>query len=214
MAGNGPWPVEAEDALRKLWPSHTASQAAAIITRAGFQCSRNAVIGKAHRIGLAGKPRSTGNRIPWTEEAETLIRSEWGSCTMAELIAMLHDKCGIAPAESTLQAKAMRMGLVSLQQAQRGSRYFRIGRIGNRNKTPLPPKHVPEPPKPPVARMVSLMDLDADACRFPINDPRNADFGFCGAPKAGRTYCAFHHRLCYRPAEKRERAAYREFAAA
>lgn len=50
----------------------------------------------------------------------------------------------------------------------------------------------PEPLK------ISLVDLTADTCRYPIGYPGKADFGFCGhAVRTESPYCWWHHRLCH-----------------
>lgn len=48
-------------------------------------------------------------------------------------------------------------------------------------------------------RPVPLLDLAADQCRFPLGDPRDAGFGFCGAPRAHENlpYCDGHCRMAY-----------------
>jgi GcrA cell cycle regulator len=54
---------------------------------------------------------------------------------------------------------------------------------------------------PPVegARRCSLLELASGGCRWPLGDPRNADFGFCGNDAiAGFSYCAGHLRMAYR----------------
>jgi len=72
------------------------------------------------------------------------------------------------------------------------------------SEVPVPPTPVIEPPTPPVARMVSLMDLKFGDCRFPLGDPRHADFGYCGAKAApGRSYCDWHAQLAYQPVQTR-----------
>lgn len=44
-------------------------------------------------------------------------------------------------------------------------------------------------------------------CVFPIGDPREPEFRFCGAQAGdGMPYCPEHHRLCYRPAAAMEDA--------
>lgn len=46
----------------------------------------------------------------------------------------------------------------------------------------------------------SLMELDANRCRWPISTPGAADFCFCGnAAHEGQPYCIGHSRLAYRP---------------
>jgi GcrA cell cycle regulator len=44
------------------------------------------------------------------------------------------------------------------------------------------------------SRHLSLMDLEPHHCRWPIGDPRTADFYFCAADRLeDRSYCARHH---------------------
>jgi GcrA cell cycle regulator len=44
---------------------------------------------------------------------------------------------------------------------------------------------------------ISLEDLKRDQCRWPIGDPKNDDFGFCGAKKSGKVYCKKHNAIAY-----------------
>jgi GcrA cell cycle regulator len=64
----------------------------------------------------------------------------------------------------------------------------------------------------------TIETLEADDCRWPVGDPRRADFHFCGEKKAlGRPYCEGHWNLSLQsrsqqaapvtPAEPSRRAA-------
>lgn len=45
---------------------------------------------------------------------------------------------------------------------------------------------------------IKLVELDSHTCRWPIGDPRDEDFGFCGKKvRAGQTYCDEHSALAY-----------------
>jgi GcrA cell cycle regulator len=56
-------------------------------------------------------------------------------------------------------------------------------------------------------RCCSLLELDEQRCRWPINTPGAADFCFCGNfPSEGLPYCAGHARLAYR-LDPRQRVA-------
>lgn len=45
---------------------------------------------------------------------------------------------------------------------------------------------------------VSLMDLKLNSCRWPIGDPKDADFHFCGKDTVtGKPYCAEHCKVAY-----------------
>ena len=46
---------------------------------------------------------------------------------------------------------------------------------------------------------VPLLKLTDQTCRYPIGDPQSPDFTFCGAaPNGIGPFCHHHHRLCYR----------------
>jgi GcrA cell cycle regulator len=50
----------------------------------------------------------------------------------------------------------------------------------------------------------TIANLEKDECRWPIGDPRLADFHFCGEPRAmGRPYCALHWRMAFVPSKPR-----------
>ncbi len=64
---------------------------------------------------------------------------------------------------------------------------------------PIPPATAPG-----LSSLLSIAELRETTCRFPIGDPREEGFGFCGAdsPIGGSPYCDFHHRLAYVPLQK------------
>lgn len=49
----------------------------------------------------------------------------------------------------------------------------------------------------PAPRMISVLELERDTCRWPIGDPRAPDFGFCGHSAEGR-YCPHHEHAARR----------------
>lgn len=45
---------------------------------------------------------------------------------------------------------------------------------------------------------ITLIDLKMNSCRWPIGDPKDEDFHFCGADTiTGKPYCAEHCKLAY-----------------
>lgn len=66
---------------------------------------------------------------------------------------------------------------------------FNINRKLAATVLPLPPERPTSGPR------VAMEDLQRHHCRYPLGDPRDHDFGFCGAVKAGSTYCAHHQHL-------------------
>lgn len=72
-----------------------------------------------------------------------------------------------------------------------------------------------EPPQPqpvgeivvPICEPVTILELRESTCRWPIGDPAQADFRFCGVKKvAGQgPYCATHARIAYHNPHERRR---------
>ena len=71
-------------------------------------------------------------------------------------------------------------------------------------RAPYVPKADEEQPE----RLSCLFDLEANSCRWPFGDPRQPDFGFCGADrKPGSSYCRTHHAVAYKQADEDVEAA-------
>lgn len=50
----------------------------------------------------------------------------------------------------------------------------------------------------------TLLELESGDCRWPVGDPRQDGFHFCGAPQMlGRPYCVTHWPLSFVPAKSR-----------
>ena len=55
-------------------------------------------------------------------------------------------------------------------------------------------------------KLKGLIDLEARDCRWPIGDPRQDGFHFCGARQApDRPYCAEHWQLAFIPSLRQQR---------
>lgn len=51
---------------------------------------------------------------------------------------------------------------------------------------------------------VKLVELDSHTCRWPLGDPRDEDFCFCGRKvRMGQTYCEEHANMAYVKAAKK-----------
>ena len=65
-------------------------------------------------------------------------------------------------------------------------------------RTPVPPTIPLAPPSVACDRLESFLALGPRSCRFPIGDPREEDFRFCGATTATQPYCEHHARIAFR----------------
>jgi GcrA cell cycle regulator len=159
------WNDERVDALKKLWADGlSASQ---IAGRLGG-VTRNAVIGKVHRLGLAG--RATTSRM------------------------------------KTHRAR--------VRTAQANKRHMRTRPAGIGN-SPLRNLYLgdSEPYVPPAEELVIpvnerryIQTLTESCCRWPIGDPQQPEFHFCGKTKIpGLPYCEVHARRAFQPPQARRR---------
>jgi GcrA cell cycle regulator len=54
------------------------------------------------------------------------------------------------------------------------------------------------------AKRKTLLDLESNDCRWPVGEPRQPDFHFCGKPHApGRPYCQEHWNMAFQPPRPR-----------
>jgi GcrA cell cycle regulator len=167
------WPQEHLDLCLKLWTDgRSASEVARELTeKFGEERTRNAVLGKLHR--MKAPTHSTPQRKKHTPPA-------------------MSSKSNIrAPRKvNTDRSRAGKDNAVGASI---------VRRVLKRSPVPLLPKPLPvvvESVWP--ARIITLLDLDAHTCRFPIGDPLAADFTFCGCePQPGKPYCPAHMLRAY-----------------
>jgi GcrA cell cycle regulator len=168
------WTEQRIEVLRKLWgQGQTASQIAAIL--GGI--TRNAVIGKAHRLGLTGRPspikREAGaSPQPRRRAAAPVARRLPGAgqpgATHGQPLPQTH---GVSAAQHA--------------PAQRAEAH-----------EPVTREVPPAPPKQTSARTAT--HAGSKTCSWPMGDPKQPGFHFCGEPaEAGKPYCAHHCHLAY-----------------
>ncbi len=104
--------------------------------------------------------------------------------------------------EMNLASRGVVSGIISragLSRAVRSIRH-RSPRVNARPIVERPAPVVPAVIAPPKMRKVKLLNLKPIHCRYPVGNPRDKAFFFCGANKiGGSVYCGHHHALCTRP---------------
>jgi GcrA cell cycle regulator len=168
------WNKERVEILEKLWAEGlSASQ---IAGRLGRDLSRNAVIGKVHRLGLSARANARHS-----------------------MYSRRVGKVSAAKQHSKLATESKRRALIRRGKYDE-ARAACVVIAPNFNALPLPP----EPPRP--AKLISFAELEPDMCKFPYGDPRTTDHGFCGCEAVeGLPYCAGHAGVCYQPSEPKTR---------
>jgi len=190
------WTDERIEKLTKMWEGGaTASQIAEELGGV----SRNAVIGKAHRLGLKARPSpvkandkdaapATTPRAPKAEAPPRPAPAPRPVAAAPRPSAPAAPKAA-APAGDPAPAPGPR--IVSVGPGG----FLRQG--PGDQQAPIPPapprRLVPAKPSPEMADKTSLLDLNDRICRWPMGHPGEPDFHFCGEKvNPGFPYCVEH----------------------
>lgn len=162
------WTDDRVERLKKLWNDGlSASQIAAELAGG---VTRNAVIGKVHRLGLSGRAKSP-NRTA-ARPKRTAAASGFNA----------------RPGRTAGRVQANGKKISALVPATAA---------GPQIRQELP---APDPLK------LELTQLTEVTCKWPIGDPAQEDFFFCGHRcKEGSPYCDFHASIAYQPLADRRR---------
>ena len=179
------WTDERVEQLKKLWNQGlSASQIAAELNHG---ITRNAVIGKVHRLGLSGRAKTPSSSTPRPRKVTRAPSHPLGH-TMARAI-------GAASGGISSSRPAMR-GNLALRTAEAPM----IDPVADFVVQPYEDVVVP------MSERISIMELRESTCRWPYGDPATEDFRFCGAESPiGTPYCAFHSKIAYQPTTDRRK---------
>jgi GcrA cell cycle regulator len=192
------WTDERIDTLKTMWEKGmTASQ----IAEALGGVSRNAVIGKAHRLGLQSRPSPVK---PNEEEAPAAPAKAAAPKAAPPPAPKPEPKPAPKPAQAapapapaaapTPAPASEPEPKVVLRSVGPGGFIRQAPGEQQPPSTPAPPRRlVPARPSPEIAGKTSLLDLNDRICKWPIGHPGEPDFHFCGTPvNPGFPYCVEH----------------------
>ena len=189
------WTDERIDRLKTMWEKGlTASQIADELGGV----SRNAVIGKAHRLGLKSRPSpvkaNEGEAKPAPKPKAKPV--EKAAAPRVAAPAPERSPSASAPAQAAPAPRSDMPKIVSI-----GPGGFMRQGPGDQ-QAPIPPapprRLVPAKPSPEIADKTSLLDLSDRVCRWPMGHPGEPDFHFCGeAVNPGFPYCVEHCGRAY-----------------
>lgn len=169
------WTDERVEQLKKLWSEGlSASQIAAQLGGV----SRNAVIGKVHRLKLSSRGRATAApaRQKKASQGATITKSVTRTASATRHVT------------TSIGATALQAQFDSEPVARH---YIR------------PVENVVVP----ISRRLHLVELTERTCKWPNGDPLSEEFHFCGNDSADSgPYCTYHSRVAFQPASERRRS--------
>jgi GcrA cell cycle regulator len=174
------WTDERVETLKKLWGEGlSASQ----IARQLGGVTRNAVIGKVHRLKLSGRSKTV---VSPNRAKKTGVSEDQAQRTRTN-----------AAATQQLRTRPMVVGNNALKPE------MLVDAVAVTEMRLAPEANVLVMPTP---RRLSLVQLSEKTCRWPLGDPMAGDFHFCGHEiREGSPYCTYHSKLAFQPASERRR---------
>lgn len=194
------WTDERVELLKKMW---SEGQSASQIAKELGAVTRNAVIGKVHRLGLSNRVGAPTDGKAKGDEAETEAPRAEPARPSATAQATASPRPEPRPAAAAPRPEPAPVQNVSPMRKA------------------IIPAGQPLPPQPSVgeispealasvrevekkARKIPLMELTERTCKWPIGDPATPDFWFCGLPsQAGKPYCEAHVGVAFQPMSAR-----------
>ncbi|MEO0633688.1 MAG: GcrA family cell cycle regulator [Pseudomonadota bacterium] len=182
------WTDERVELLKKMWGE---GQSASQIAKELGGVTRNAVIGKVHRLGLSNRAGGGG-----TAKAEPKAKPAPKAEAKPKPAPKAEPAKAAEPAAETPKPTLpARKQIIPAGQ-------------------PLPPQPSANEISPEAlakvneiekkAKRLSLMELTERTCKWPVGDPATDDFWFCGLPvQAGKPYCEAHVSVAFQPMSSR-----------
>jgi GcrA cell cycle regulator len=184
------WTDERVETLKKMWGE---GQSASQIAKELGGVTRNAVIGKVHRLGLSNRTTTStakSDAKPKTAKAEPKAKAAPKADAAPKAMMPIAEPTTPPPPPSRARRAIIPAG------------------------QPLPPQPSANEISPEALAKVSevekkskkigLMELTERTCKWPVGDPATEDFWFCGLPvKAGKPYCEAHVGVAFQPMSAR-----------
>jgi GcrA cell cycle regulator len=189
------WTDDRVELLKKMWGE---GQSASQIAKELGGVTRNAVIGKVHRLGLSN--RAAGSSPKTEAKTKPAAKTETKPRARAATKATKPTKEAAPEAEPETKPAVVASTPARKQIIPAGQ--------------PLPPQPSANEISPEAlakvneiekkAKRLSLMELTERTCKWPVGDPATDDFWFCGLPvQSGKPYCEAHVGVAFQPMSSR-----------
>jgi GcrA cell cycle regulator len=203
------WTDERVETLKRMWAE--GASASQIAKELG-QVTRNAVIGKVHRLGLSNRVAPGGR----PEDADELVEE----APVAEAAGQPAQSEPAAEPEPEPEPDEEAEVAAAPEPEEEEEDDEETAPVPFRR--PIIPAGQPLPPQPSAneispeaqaaalaveqtaAKRLSLMELTEKTCKWPVGDPATPNFWFCGLPvQQGKPYCEAHVGVAFQPMSAR-----------
>ncbi|TPE52054.1 GcrA family cell cycle regulator [Amaricoccus solimangrovi] len=200
------WTDERVEMLKVMW---SEGKSASQIAKELGGVTRNAVIGKVHRLGLS-------NRGPGSEHPDEDTAAAEAAAPMEQAAPPAEEEQEVPEPSRPAAPPAAAAPRPPVKEAAAPVPTQRPKPVMGQ---PLPPQPAQNEISPEAlanlaevakkARKLSLMQLTERTCKWPVGDPATDDFWFCGLPsQPGKPYCETHVAVAFQPmSARRDRRA-------
>ncbi len=200
------WTDERIEKLKVMWEG---GKTASVIAEELGGVSRNAVIGKAHRLGLQSRPSPVAAKdVEQAAPAPTPAPPAPPAPPAAIKPAAPAAAAPVEPAVARMAPPPPNPFPPHVPTGPTGAELRSIGpggflRQGPGDQAPpsqpAPPRRlVPARPSPEIAGKTTLLELSDKVCKWPMGHPGEPDFHFCGVDvNPGFPYCVQHCGQAY-----------------
>ena len=196
------WTDDRVETLKRMWgEGASASQ----IAKELGGVTRNAVIGKVHRLGLSNRNADEAKPASQTPvkpaPAPKTAKPDPTPAPKPEPVAAVEEDDDDDDEPRTMAAVPQGTNVTPLRKPLMAGQ-------------PLPPQPSANEISPEAlakvnavektAKKISLMELTERTCKWPIGDPATEKFWFCGLQtQAGKPYCEAHVSVAFQPMSSR-----------
>ncbi|MEM6939384.1 MAG: GcrA family cell cycle regulator [Pseudomonadota bacterium] len=184
------WTDDRVETLKRMWGE---GQSASQIAKELGGVTRNAVIGKVHRLGLSNRTSGAGTaKAEAKPKAKATAKAEAKPKAAAKTEPVEMRTEPAAPPKSTLPARKQIIPAGQPLPPQPSANEISPEALAKVNEVEKK------------ARKISLMELTERTCKWPVGDPATDNFWFCGLPvKQGKPYCEAHVGVAFQPMSSR-----------
>ena len=202
------WTEEMVEELKRLWDEGVTTGE---IGRR-LNISKNSIVGKVHRLGLSGRPspiKKKSDSKP-SDKVSGQTSSKTKPSAKPAVSPNKKEEKPVKSSQPTPKTSATKSVSDKPKQAKEPSTTnsvkpeVDIFQANEEDDIKLAKSiNLPEQNKN-KKEFLSLTDLDNHTCRWPIGDPKDDNFHFCGKKvRLGQTYCEEHAAIAYvKPGKK------------
>ena len=179
------WTDERIKQLRQLW---SEGQSASKIAEKLGGVTRNAVIGKIHRLGLSNRSENSEKKI---------ITKKRGRPAKVKNTDTFQKQIDNSKNKDFSQVNSDKFDGFHVDSLEGDKNTLLDATLANVSELEEN------------AKKLNLMELTERTCKWPIGDPATENFWFCGHPsEQGKPYCSTHVSIAFQPISlKREKKA-------